>query len=125
MHIYGMTNIHVLLHNCYALEESAVITTSIINANYVEKITQYWGVMRRRRRNTEYVCFSLSLKRSDLNRLHSIVTILLIIVWNNFPKMYYFFFFWFLQSAKAEKVILFKSVKCFLGMRKKFKPPTR
>uniref|UniRef100_A0A3P8UQD4 ArfGAP with RhoGAP domain, ankyrin repeat and PH domain 2 n=1 Tax=Cynoglossus semilaevis TaxID=244447 RepID=A0A3P8UQD4_CYNSE len=29
-----------------------------------------------------------------------------------------------IKSAKAEKVILFKSVKCFLGMRKKFKPPT-
>lgn len=36
-----------------------------------------------------------------------------------------FISFFFLQSTKAEKVIQLKCVKCYLGLKKKLKPPTR
>lgn len=39
--------------------------------------------------------------------------------------MFFRFFFFPLQGAKAERAIQLSSVKCYLGLKKKLKPPTR
>lgn len=35
------------------------------------------------------------------------------------------FFFFFVQNTKAEKEIQLKMVKCYLGLKKKLKPPCK